>query len=94
MSDPAPYDGQPFAPIGVLTEAEHAWGRRLVQRAWPELGWKVVGRDSAGDLVATTVLSCGSASEERHCYQTLTAAGLVYRTITVAIANRAPRQAP
>ena len=94
MSDPAPYDGQPFAPIGVLTEAEHAWERRLVQRAWPELGWKIVGRDSAGDLGAPTVLSCGSAPQERHCYQTLTAAGLVYRTITVAIAGRAPRQTP
>jgi hypothetical protein len=35
---PAPYDGRPFAPIGELTAAEHAWGRGLVARAWPEAG--------------------------------------------------------
>lgn len=86
---PQPYDGQPFQPIGRLTAAEHAWGRGLVQRAWPEQGWRVVGRDAAGDLVALTVLSCGSSDRdhERHCYQTFTEAGLVYRTATVPIAD-------
>ncbi len=85
MSDPAPYDGQPFAPIGNLTAAEHAWGRALVARGWVESGWHVVGRDSAGHLVAVTVLSCGAAApdSERHCYQSFTP-GLVYRSITVA----------
>lgn len=90
---PAPYDGQPFAPIGDLTAAEHAWGRGLIARAWPELGWHVVGRDSAGHLVAVTVLPCGATKprHERHCYQTFTPAGLVYRSIAVAIdADPAP----
>ena len=92
-SAPAPYDGQPFAPIGALSAAEHAWGRALVQRGWKELGWHVVGRDGAGDLVAVTVLPCGTREPdmERHCYQTLTPDGLVYRTATVPIA---PPRAP
>lgn len=96
---PAPYDGQPFAPIGKLTAAEHAWGRGLVARGWPELGWFVVGRDGAGHLVAVTVLSCGAGDpgRERHCYQTFTPDGLVYRSVTVPIAAEAapePPQAP
>jgi hypothetical protein len=87
-ADPAPYDGQPFASIGALTAAERAWGRGLVARGWPELGWHVVGRDSAGHLVAVTVLPCGidDPRRERHCYQTFTPAGLIYRSVTVAIA--------
>jgi len=82
---PGPYDGQPFAPIGALSAAEHAWGRGLLQRCWPTLGWCVVGRDSAGRLVAATVLPCGAADggrRERHCHQTFTPAGLVYRSTT------------
>jgi len=85
---PEPYDGQPFAPIGALTATEHTWGRALLQRAWPMLGWAIVGRDSAGHLVAATVLPCGAADSElrkRHCYQTLTPEGLVYRSTTVTI---------
>ena len=84
VTDPAPYDGQPFAPIGALSAAEHAWGRGLVQRGWPELGWAIKGRDGAGYLVATAVLPCGTSEPgmERHCYQTLTPDGLVYRTVT------------
>lgn len=87
---PQPYDGQPFAPIGRLTAAEHAWGRRLIQRAWPELGWRVVGRDSEGHLVATAVLGCGASRPDsvRRCYQTLTPAGVVHRSVTV------PKAAP
>jgi len=94
VTDPAPYDGQPFAQIGALSAAEHAWGRALLQRAWPELGWHVVGRDAAGHLVAVTVLPCGASEPgmERHCYQTLTPDGLVYRTVTVPIAE--PPRAP
>jgi hypothetical protein len=82
--DVAPYDGQPFAPIGALTAAEEAWGRGLVAR-----GWLDVGRDGAGHLVAVTVLPCGAndPQRERHCYQTFTPAGLVYRSVTVAIAT-------
>ena len=96
---PPPYDGRPFAPIGELTAAEHAWGRGLIARAWPELGWHVVGRDGAGHLVAVTILPCGAREprHERHCYQTFTPAGLVYRSITVAIAAEPapePPQAP
>ena len=89
MTAPAPYDGQPFRPIGALSAAEHAWGRALVQRAWPELGWHVVGRDGAGDLVAITVLPCGASQPgmERHCYQSLTPEGLVYCTATGPIAE-------
>lgn len=89
MSEPAPYDGEPFKPIGRLTAAEHAWGRRLVQRAYPTLGWHVVGRDAAGDLVAVTVLPCGASQPgmERHCFQSLTPRGLVYRSAIVAIAE-------
>lgn len=85
---PAPYDGEPYAPIGDLTATEHAWGRGLIARAWPELGWRVVGRDGAGYLVAVTVMPCGTSDpgRERHCYQSFTPAGLVYRSITVAIA--------
>ena len=88
---PAPYDGHPFAPIGTLTEPEHAWGRRLVERGWRELGWHVVGRDQAGDLVAVTILPCEPSlpSHQRHCYQTFTQAGLVYRTATVPIGDPA-----
>ena len=84
---PGPYDGHPFAPISALTAREHAWGRRLVERAWPVLGYRVVGRDGAGHLVAVTILGCGTSNpgSERHCYQTLTPAGLVYRTVTVPI---------
>ena len=98
-STPAPYDGEPFAPIGDLTSAEHVWGRGLIARAWPELGWHVVGRDGAGHLVAVTVLPCGAGDpgHQRHCYQTFTPAGLVYRSATVAIAadtQREPPQAP
>ena len=94
VTDPAPYDGQLFAQIGALSAAEHAWGRALLQRAWPELGWHVVGRDAAGHLVAVTVLPCGASEPgiERHCYQTLTPDGLVYRTVTVPIAE--PPRAP
>jgi len=85
---PGSYDGHPFTPIGALTAAEHAWGRGLVQRAWPELGWTVLGRDSNGHLVAGTVLPCGTADaglRERHCHQTFTPAGLVYRSVTATI---------
>jgi len=84
---PGPYDGHPFAPIGALTAAEHAWGRGLVQRGYPTAGWHVVGRDAAGDLVAVTVLPCGTSKPgmERHCYQSLTPRGLIYRTVTVPI---------
>lgn len=57
----APYDGLPYAPIGDLTAAEHAWRRGLIARAWPELGWHVVGRDAAGHLVAVTVMPCGTS---------------------------------
>ena len=82
---PQPYDDQPFAPIGRLTAEEHAWSRRLIQRAWPELGWRVVGRDREGHLVATTVLACGASNPdcERPCYQTLTPDAVVYRSVTV-----------
>lgn len=85
---PGPYDGHPFAPISARAAAEHAWGRGLVGRGWPELGWCVVGRDGAGHLVAATILPCGIADagrRERHCYQTFTPAGLVYRSQTVTI---------
>jgi len=61
---PAPYDGQPFAPIAALSAAEHAWGGGLVQRGWPELGWHVVGRDAQGHLVAVT---CPAAKTRRTC---------------------------
>jgi hypothetical protein len=85
MTDPQPYDSQRYAPIATLTAAEHAWNRALVQRG-REVGWHVVGRDAAGHLVAVTVLACGTSDSkhQRHCYQTLTPAGLVYRSITVA----------
>lgn len=93
VTAPAPYGGQPFAPIGALSAAEHACGRGLVQRGWPELGWAIKGRDGAGHLVAAAVLPCGAGEPgmERHCYQTLTPDGLVYRTLTVPIA---PPRAP
>jgi len=85
VNRPAPYDATPFAPIGTLTATEHAWGRELVARGWVQLGWAIRGRDAAGYLVAVTVLDCGTAGQgsERHCYQTLTPAGLVYRSVTV-----------
>ena len=99
MTVPPPYDGQPYAPIGDLTAAEHAWGRGLLARGWPELGWHVVGRDGAGHLVAVTVLPCGAGDpgRQRHCYQTFTPAGLVYRSVTVPVAAEPapePPQAP
>jgi hypothetical protein len=77
-----------------LTAAEQAWSRALVQRGWQELGWHVVGRDAAGHLVAVTVLPCGTSDSkhQRHCYQTLTPAGLVYRSVTVVSAD--PKERP
>ena len=94
MTDPLSYDGQPYAPIAALTAAENAWHRALMQRGWQELGWHVVGRDAAGHLVAVTVLACGTSDSkhQRHCYQTLTPAGLVYRSATVASGD--PKERP
>ena len=48
-----------------------------------------MGRDSAGHLVAATILPARreDRGSERHCYQTYTPAGLVYRTPRVPIAT-------
>jgi hypothetical protein len=53
-----------------------------------ELRWRLVGRDAAGHLVATTVLPCGRATTtQRNRYLTLTPAGLVSRSARVPVAK-------
>jgi len=77
------------APIGDLSDAERAWDRRLAAAGHSALGWRMLGRDENGHLVAAATVPCGPGSaHERYCTATLTPAGLVYATL------RRPRTSP
>jgi len=56
---PHPDAAQSHAPIGELTDAECAWDRRLAAAGHSALGWRMLGRDHNGHLVAATTLPCG-----------------------------------
>lgn len=89
---PPPYDGDAYGPTGTLSAEERAFADRLYHPLHAILGWRLVGRDCAGQLVATTVLSSGTRdpAHVRHCYLTLTPEGLVSRTRILPIAAPAP----
>lgn len=54
--------------------------RRIVSES-STLGWRVLGRDRSGCLVAHTVLGCGhDTGVERHCLLTFTRRGLVHES--------------
>jgi len=84
---PPPYDGDAYLPTGALTATERAFADRLYNPLHAILGWRLVGRDSAGHLIAAAILSAGTRDpgHVRHCYLTLTPKGIVSRTRLVTI---------
>ncbi len=67
-------------PAGELSDAERDWTNDLVLCG--QLGWRIVGRDALGQLVAATIVDAGRSAPdtERYCTITRSSAGLVCGT--------------
>ena len=81
---PPPYDGAAYQPTRALSDAERTWGKSLYKPQHAILGWRLVGRDTEGHLVAAATVACGrDQTHVRHCYLTFTPDGLVHRSARV-----------